>query len=51
MFDMEEKNTCIYLILTDITAMTVLLLAYITILNRTFDGITIKKSFVDYNLL
>ena len=41
MVDMEEKNTCIYLTIADITLITVLVLADIVIFNRTLDKITI----------
>ena len=43
MVDMEEKNTCIYLIIADITLITLLLLADIAIFNRTVDKITIQN--------
>ena len=43
MVDMEEKNTCIYLIIADITLITLLLLADIAIFNRTLDRITIQN--------
>ena len=42
MVDMEEKNTCIYLTMADITLITLLLLADIAIFNRTLDRITIQ---------
>ena len=43
MVDMEEKNTCIYLTIADITVITLLLLADIAIFNRTLDRITIQN--------
>ena len=42
MVDMEDKNTCIYLTMADITLITLLLLADIAIFNRTLDRITIQ---------
>ena len=42
MVDMEEKNTCIYLTMAEITLITLLLLADIAIFNRTLDRITIQ---------
>ena len=43
MVDMEEKNTGIYLIIADITLITLLVLADVAILNRTLDRITIQN--------
>ena len=44
MVDMEEKNTCIYLTIADITVITLLLLADIAIFNRTLDRIAEQNS-------
>ena len=46
MVDIDEKNICIWLTVTDTIATKVLLLADIEIFNCTFGGITIQnKSF------